>query len=145
MFRPYIGRSPTTVTLLYATQLLTVIQVKRQCNGCGNGGDWALKLDAQQSSNAQTPVEEDFQAADQPQPKSRRISVMFYIADEREQELLLESDSWQERAKSRLFSSGQHSIAGDWQLHVTSTSELQTYMHIFNFGAMIGIMASLHD
>ncbi len=132
------------MTLLYTTQLLTVIQVKRQCNGCGNGGDWALKLDAQQLSHAQTPVE-DVQAADESQPKSRRISVMFYVADEREQELLLDSDSWQERAKSRLFSSGQHPVAGDWQLHVTSTSELQTYMHVFCVDAMISIMASWHD
>jgi len=118
--------------------------VKRQCNGCGNGGDWALKLDAQQSSNAQTPVE-DVQPADEPQPKSRRISVMFYVADEREQETLLDSDSWQEREKSRLFSSGRHPMAGDWQLHVTSTSELQTHMHVFNGDAMIGFMVSWHD
>ena len=98
-------------------------------------------LDAQQSSHAQTPVE-GLQAADESQPKSRRISVMFYVADAREQEVLLNSDSWQERAKSRLFSSGQHPIAGDWQLHVTSTSELQPYMHVFCVDVMIGIMAS---
>jgi len=131
------------VTLLYPKVLLNDVQVKRQCNGCGNGGDWALKLDAQQSSNAQTP--EDVQAANESQPKSRRISVMFYVADEREQELSLESDSWQERAKSRLFSSGQHPIAGDWQLHVTSTSELQTYIHVCCVDAMISIMASWRD
>lgn len=132
-----------TVTLLYPKQLLTVIQVKQQCNGCGNGGDWALKLSAQQLSDAQTPVE-DVQAADQSQPKSRRISVMFYVADEREQELLLDSDSWQERANSRLFSSGQHPIAGDWQLHVTSTSELQTHIHVFCVDTMMSIVASWH-
>ena len=143
-FRLCIGRSPPIVTLLYATQLLTVIQVKRQCNGCGNGGDWALKLDAQQLSNTQTPVE-DAQAVDESQPKSRRISVMFYIADEREQELLLDSDSWKDRAKSRLCSSGQHLIAGDWQLHVTSTSELQTDMHVPCVDPMTGIMTSWHD
>ncbi len=131
------------MTLLYPKVLLNDVQVKRQCNGCGNGGDWALKLDAQQSSNAQTP--EDVQAANESQPKSRRISVMFYVADEREQELSLESDSWQERAKSRLFSSGQHPIAGDWQLHVTSTSELQTYIHVCCVDAMISIMASWRD
>ena len=116
--------------------------MRRQCNGCGNGGDWALKLDAQQLSKTQTPVEEDVQAADEPQPKSRRISVMFHVADEREQEVLLNSDSWQEQAKSRLFSSGQHPVAGDWQLHVTTTSELQPYMRVFCDDAMIGIMAS---
>lgn len=104
--------------------------MRRQCNGCGNGGDWALKLDAQQLSKTQSPVEEDVQAADEPQPKSRRISMMFYVADEREQEVLLNSDSWQERAKSRLFSSGQHPIAGDWQLHVTSTSDLKKMRHL---------------
>ena len=133
------------MTFLYPEQLLTDTQVKRQCNACGNGGDWALKLDAQQSSDAQSPVEEDVQAVDEPQPKSSRISVMFYVADEREQELLLDSDSWQERAKSRLFSSGQHPIAGDWQLHVTSTSELQTYMHVFRVDAMTSVMASWRD
>ncbi|DBA80547.1 TPA: hypothetical protein ACH3X1_007808 [Trebouxia sp. C0004] len=109
---------------------LTTSWVKRQCNGCGNGGDWALKLDAQHLSNAQNPVEEDVQAADESQPKSRRMSVMFYIADEREQELLLEPDGWQEHAKSRLLSSGQHPIAGDWQLHVTSTSDLKKMRHL---------------
>ncbi len=133
------------MTFLYPKQLLTDTQVKRQCNACGNGGDWALKLDAQQSSDAQSPVEEDVQAVNEPQPKSSRISVMFYVADEREQELLLDSDSWQERAKSRLFSSGQHPIAGDWQLHVTSTSELQTYMHVFRVDAMTSVMASWRD
>lgn len=133
------------MTFLYSKKLLTDIQVKRQCSGCGNGGDWALKLDAEQLPNAQSPVEEDVQAADEPQPKSRRISAMFYIADEREQEILLDSDSWKERATSRLFSSGQHPVAGDWQLHVTSTSELQTYTHVFSVNALMPSMASWHD
>ena len=99
--------------------------MKRQCNGCGNGGDWALKVDAQQTSD--TAQEEGDQASDgSAQP--RRISVLFYVADEQQGEVSLHINKLQGQATSDqavLVSSGHHPIAGDWQLHVTSSSKHQ--------------------
>ena len=91
------------------------MQAKRQCKGCGNGGDWALKLEVQQGQPLQNAATTEQQTAG---PQSRRVSVLFYIADEAGTALSMLEAGAAAAAESRLFSSGQHGIAGDWQLHV---------------------------
>lgn len=98
--------------------------MKRQCDGCGNGGDWALKLNAQQVVDAQLADKDDPVSDDESQHASKRISVLFYVADEREEGISIEVDHAHGHVESKLFSSGHHSVAGDWQLHVTSSSKL---------------------
>ena len=74
--------------------------------------------------DAQLPDKDEQASDDESQHESKRISVLFYVADEREEGISLEVDHAHGHVESKLFSSGQHSVAGDWQLHVTSSSKL---------------------
>ena len=106
---------------------LLYVQVKRQCNGCGNGGDWALKVDAQQTPDVAARGSHDQATDAASQSKPQRISVLFYVADEQDREMLLDPNKLHRQAmgsQPRLCSSGYHPIAGNWQLHVSSSSTL---------------------
>ena len=95
------------------------MQVKRQCRGCGNGGDWAVRIGVQhQQPSNNNPT--DGQGTDSTSSKPRRVSILFYIADEDGGQVKLEGSEPHSSDSTRLFSSGHHAVAGDWQLHVHS-------------------------
>ena len=54
-----------------------VLQVKRQCVGCGMGGDWALRVSAGQDSSWQPPPAAELQEERHAQS---RVSLLLYIA-----------------------------------------------------------------
>ena len=83
-----------------------------------------MKLNAQQVVDAELPDKDDRAFDDESQHESKRISVLFYMADEQEEGISLEVDHAHGHVESQLYSSGHHSTAGDWQLHVTSSSKL---------------------
>ena len=53
-----------------------VLQVKRQCAGCGMGGDWALRLSARQDTSWQPLPAAESQEERQAQS---RVSLLLYI------------------------------------------------------------------
>ena len=58
------------------------------------------------------------------EPKPKRVSVMFYIADERNTPVdIAAADSRQASGGSKLIFQAGTANAGDWQLHVQSSSE----------------------
>lgn len=107
-----------SVNAFHAETCVFTKQVKRQCKGCGNGGDWAVKVDVTQQQPTDHP---DSQAAPDATSlnKPRRVAVLFYIADEGGQQVVLRNQESEDN-DSRMFSSGHHAEAGDWQMHVTS-------------------------
>lgn len=103
---------------------LTTSWAKRQCLGCGNGGDWAVKLNAEQNLQSSSPHDEKDSSSSESQPQ--RLSVLFYVADEEERGLEIHDDGHKAQSneeEAALVSSGQHPIAGDWQMHITSSSQ----------------------
>ena len=97
---------------------LTTTWVKRQCNGCGYGGDWALLLDAKQLATLDPPADQDLTDTD---AKPKRISVVFYVADERKHPIEVQTDDLK-GGSNRVLQGG--STGDDWQLHLGSSSEL---------------------
>ena len=94
--------------------------------GCGNGGDWAFKLNAEQNLQSSSPHGEADSSSSEPQPQ--RLSVLFYVADEEERGLEIHHDGHKPESneeEAALVSSGQHPVAGDWQMHITSSSKAE--------------------
>ena len=110
---------------LYDTPFhLTTTWVKRQCKGCGYGGDWALLLDAkQQAATPDTSAEHDLLDTD---VKPTRISVFFYVADEAGRPAQIQTDGLKGRSgvegSSRVVQG--RGATGGWQLHMASSSKL---------------------
>ena len=101
---------------------LTTSWVKRQCKGCGFGGDWALLLHVKQRPMPDAPPDADLLDTD---AKPKRISVMFYVADERNLPIEVQTGDLKGRSQegsSRALQGG--SDADAWQLHVASSSKL---------------------
>ena len=101
---------------------LTTSWVKRHCKGCGFGGDWALLLEAKQRPTPDAPADADVLDTD---AKPKRISVMFYVADERNYPVEVETGDLKGRLQegsSRALQGGNNADA--WQLHVGSSSKL---------------------
>ena len=105
-------------------KIFAILQAKRQCLGCGNGGDWAFKLSAEQSLQSSSPHGETDSPSSEPQPQ--RLSVLFYVADEEERGVEIHDDTHKAQSneeEAALVSSGQHPVAGNWQMHITSSSK----------------------
>ena len=120
---------------LSAATLVCYLQVKRQCTGCGDGGDWALKVDAaKHQASHSNPSDAD--ATEDTPKQPRRVSVLFYIADEEGQGLTLQDADRESSDGTRLFSSGQHAVAGDWQLYVNSPGKARQPIMLFHCYAM---------
>lgn len=102
---------------------LTTSWVKRQCRGCGYGGDWALLLDAKPLPNPDASAEHDLL---DPDVKLPRISVFFYVADEAGSPAEIQTDGLKGQSGleggSRVVQEG--GVAGGWQLHMGSSSKL---------------------
>ena len=101
---------------------LTTSWVKRQCLGCGYGGDWALVLDVKQRPTPGAPSDPDLRDTD---AKPKRISVIFYVADERNHPVEVQTGGLEGRSQkgsSRALQGGSDAHA--WQLHVASSSKL---------------------
>ena len=113
------------------------MQVKRQCAGCGNGGDWALKIDAEKhKASDSTILEAD--ATEETRKQPRRVSVLFYIADEEGRGLTLLDVQDGSSEGARLSSSGQHAVAGDWQLYVNSPGKPKPLTTTFSPRSRVG-------
>lgn len=97
--------------------------MKRQCTGCGYGGDWALLLDAKQLPTPDAPAGHHLPNKD---VKPARISVLFYVADESGRPIEIQTDGLKRRSgldgSSKVFQ-GKKGAEG-WQLHVGSSSKL---------------------
>lgn len=104
---------------MFDSRYHSIVQVKRQCKRCGNGGDWAVRIGVQhQQPSNNNPTEGHVTDSTSRQP--RRVSVLFYIADEDGGQVKLEGSDSHSTDSTRLFSSGHHAVAGNWQLHVYS-------------------------
>ncbi|KAL3156046.1 hypothetical protein ABBQ32_013034 [Trebouxia sp. C0010 RCD-2024] len=108
---------------------LTTSWVKRQCRGCGYGGDWALLLDAKPLPNPDASAEHDLL---DPDVKLPRISVFFYVADEAGSPAEIQTDGLKGQSGleggSRVVQEG--GVAGGWQLHMGSSSGLGKLRHL---------------
>lgn len=102
---------------------LTTSWVKHQCSGCGYGGDWALLLDVKQHPASASATKQDLADAGS---KAKRISVVFYIADERNLPVDIAAADLRQQGsgESRLIFQAASADAGDYQLHAGSPSEL---------------------
>ena len=103
---------------------LTISWVKQQCPDCGYGGDWAILLDAKQHADSARSSKPDTLGTN---PKTQRVSAMFYMADERH--LPISIDVPEQKQPSTKGNSRSVFRAGDtngeaWQVHAQSTSEL---------------------
>lgn len=66
---------------LHVHNLAPTPQVKRDCDGCGTGGDWSVRITAERASDLPPmPAEgEDGWSGEAPD----RLSLLFYLGDER--------------------------------------------------------------
>lgn len=114
-----------------------MLQVKRQCNSCGYGGDWALQLKAEHlapkpdtESEAASETTTDSDAA-----PAHRVTLLLYLADESagsaDMEVLPEGGRTSGGAaessattgrSSRLVAEGRHATVGNYQLHLAGSS-----------------------
>lgn len=95
--------------------------MKRQCKGCGYGGDWAFLLDVKQRLTPDTSAGPDLPDTDT-QPK--RISVMFYVADERNGPIEVQIGELKGpsgEGSGRVLQGGHG--ASQWQLRAASSSK----------------------
>lgn len=122
---------------LSAATLVCCLQVKWQGTGCGDGGDWALKVDAAKHQPSHSNPSDADATEDTPK-QPRRVSVLFYIADEEGRGLTLQDANRASSDGARLFSSGQHAVAGEWQLYVNSPGKARLLFVLFSLLCHVG-------
>mmetsp|Transcript_7619 Transcript_7619/g.22485 ORF Transcript_7619/g.22485 Transcript_7619/m.22485 type:complete len:941 (+) Transcript_7619:605-3427(+) len=119
------GRTFGVQELLDGHLNITTSLVKRHCNGCGGGGDWAVRLTAARASDV--PAQ---QAADDgTQPPVDRLSLLFYLADEQVKRPVLRlvprTTGYRQGGgglPGRHLAEGYAPGAGAWELHASGSN-----------------------
>ncbi|OAY72671.1 Mannosyl-oligosaccharide glucosidase GCS1 [Ananas comosus] len=115
---------------------LTTSFLKERGKGSGYGGDWAVRLEAQDEKSSLT------------EPKEGAVHLFFYLADEEGKSFDMGRQDFEHR-NTILLASGTRNDVGSWELHLQSTDNLEKRiagyrsLHMHNLTELVqGTLAS---